>query len=273
MVLSSPRSGRAPCREATRMATIEIRARGSRQRGVGVWAPALALAACAPAPLTPAGARVELARAPRPGCALVAPLRGSAGYNGRAGDTNAADVEIYLRNQTAERGGDTLVITSRQLGAGRPEGAAPRDGETLSQPRGASTSGGCPNCVAITANAYRCAAAAPTPPAATTATPAPALASAAPERDPPFASRAAEAALAAAAESARRCRSAGAPAGEAQVKVTFAVTGDVVYSEVLGEPFAGTRAGECVARKFRNARVPPFAGEARSLTATVRLED
>ena len=57
------------------------------------------------------------------------------------------------------------------------------------------------------------------------------------------------------------------------MKVTFAVTGDVVYAEVDGAPFAGTPAGECIARKFRNARVPPFAGEARSLTATVRVEE
>jgi hypothetical protein len=57
------------------------------------------------------------------------------------------------------------------------------------------------------------------------------------------------------------------------VRVTFAGTGDVVYSEVEDPPFAGTAAGECVARKFRNARVPPFEGEARSLRATVRLGD
>jgi len=31
--------------------------------------------------------------------------------------------------------------------------------------------------------------------------------------------------------------------------------------------------GECVARKFRNAHVPPFTGEARSLEATVRIEE
>ena len=87
----------------------------------------------------------------------------------------------------------------------------------------------------------------------------------------PFSEKAAEAALAAAAESASRCAAKDAPAGEAQVKVTFATTGDVVYVEVLGEGFAGSLAGECVARKFRNARVPAFAGEARSLVKGVRF--
>ncbi len=267
MVLSSPRSGRAPCRRATRMATIEIR--GVRWEP---WAPALALiTSCAPAPLSAAGARVQLARAPGAGCALVAPLRGSAGYNGRAAETNAADVEIYLRNQAADHGGDTLVITSRQLGAGRAGG--PRDDETLSQPRGAG-SGGCPNCVAITANAYRCsvtmggAQGPPQPPLVNVGAQGRAA-----EPEPPFASEAAQAALGAAAASAGRCHTAGGPTGDVRVKVTFAATGDVVYCEVEDEAFAGAAAASCIARKFRNAHVPPFAGEARSLTATVRLAE
>jgi hypothetical protein len=217
------------------------------------------LAGCAPAPLTPAGARVALTGTPGAGCSLVAALRGSAGYNGRSGETNAADVEIYLRNQAAEHGGDALVITSRRLGASD-------DSDTLSQPRGAGVSGGCPNCVALTANAYRCRNG--TPVAATAARAADVA-----ETDPPFATKAAEAAMAAAASSARGCRTQGGPTGEARVTVTFATTGDVVYSEAEGTPFAGSATGECIARKFRNARVPPFSGQARSLTATVRIID
>jgi hypothetical protein len=224
-----------------------------------------ALVACTPAPLTPAGARVRVIAAaaglPRAGCALVTTLRGSAGYNGRSGETNAADVEIYLRNQAAERGGDALVITSRQLGNGDST-------DSLSTPRGAGVSGGCPNCISMTASAYRCPApaAAARPVAAPARPPAPAV-----DQDPPFSTRAAEAALAAAAESAKRCPAAGGPAGDARVRVTFAGTGDVVYAEVEDEPFAASPAAACVTRKLRNARVPPFAGEARSLTTTVHL--
>ncbi len=224
------------------------------------------LAACAPPALTPAGARVAVITAPEGGCALVGVLRGSAGYNGRSGETNVADVEHYLRNQAAAQGGDAIVITSRHLGA---RGA---DGDTLSQPRGAAVSGGCPNCVAMTANAYHCSSRRAA--AAVAATPAPAPTSAAAvDQDPPFSAKAADAALAAAAESARRCRAAGGAAGEARVKVTFAGTGDVVYAEVLSDPVAGTPVGECVARKFRNARVPAFSGAARSVETTVRVEE
>ncbi len=194
--------------------------------------------------------------APGDGCALVAELRGSAGYNGRSGETNAADVEIYLRNQAAERGGTALVITSRRRGTND-------DGDTLSQPRGAAVSGGCPNCIAMTASAYRCSSpvSPPAPTASVAPVAAPAHTAAAPshaadavDTDPPFATKAAEAALAAAASSARACRTEGGPTGEARVKVTFATTGDVVYSEAEGAPFAGSPTGECLARKFKNAR-------------------
>jgi hypothetical protein len=219
------------------------------RRATGIVA--LVVSGCAPVALTPAGARVVVKPAPRAECALVASLRGSAGYNGRAGDTNATDVEVFLKNQAAERGADAMVITSRKTGA-------PIEGDTLSQPRGAGVTGGCPNCVTMTADAYRCAARAPAVVAAALG-------------DPPFADKAAEAALAAAAESARACRKGDAPKGDARVKVTFATTGDVVYAEVEGEAYGGTPTGDCVARKFRNARVPPFAGEARSLSTTVRL--
>jgi hypothetical protein len=93
------------------------------------------------------------------------------------------------------------------------------------------------------------------------------------ESDPPFSDSAAAAALAAAAESARASCGRGSPAGEARVKVTFATTGDVVYAEVPDAPFEGSATGECVARKFRNARVPPFSGPARTLEAAVRIGD
>ena len=59
--------------------------------------------------------------------------------------------------------------------------------------------------------------------------------------------------------------------GEAKIRVTFATTGDVVYAEVEGEGFTGTPAGECVARKLRNAHVPAFAGEARSLSRSLTI--
>ena len=211
------------------------------------------LAACAPAELTPAGARVEVARAPRAACQRVGAVDAWAGYNGRSAETNAAAVETALRNDAATKAADTLVITSRRLGA-------PQGNDALSRPSGATSSGGCPNCISMTADAYRCPAPVAAPQSA--ATPAPV------EPATTFSEPTGEAALAAAVESARQCGA----TGEARLRVTFATTGDVVYAEAEGEGFAGTAAGACVARKLRNAHVPAFTGEARSLSRTVILK-
>jgi hypothetical protein len=229
---------------------------------------ALALGACTPLVLTPGGAAVEERPRPTPGCTLVASLRGSAGYNGKAAEVNEADVGIYLRNEAAARGAQAIVITSRRRGAAG-------DGDTLSQPRGASVTGGCPNCIAVTADAYRCpsvSAGATPASAAPSIRPAPS-ASAAPREAAAFSEAAAEAALAAASRSAHACVPEGtiANAAEVQIALTFATTGDVVFAEVTRGSFVGTPIGDCMARKFRNASVPPFSGEARSLTTSFKL--
>jgi hypothetical protein len=217
-----------------------------------VLATIVAIEGCAPAALSPGGARVEIVASVPAACRRVAHVSGSAGYNGRGQESNVAAVEVYLRNQAAARGGDRLVYTSRRLGA------VPTD--TLSEPTGALQSGGCPNCVAMAGDVYQCGDA---PAAASASAPAP---------PPAGASGAAlDAAITAATESARQCPNQGGPAGEARVKVTFAATGDVVYSEVENEPFAGTAVGDCIARKFRNAHVPPWSGPAESRSAKVRV--
>lgn len=184
----------------------------------------------------------------RPGCAPLGSRRASAGYNGRGAEANAAGVEAELRNEAAAMGGDAVVIRDRVVGAPAIEALGGSPGEA----RGAVTSGGCPNCIALRAEIYRCGRAAAAPPAAP-------------------ASAAADAALGAAAESARRCLPPGSPGGEARVRVTFAPTGDVVYAEVEGEGFAGTALGSCVAGKIRNAHVPPFPGAPRSLERTWKI--
>ena len=162
-----------------------------------------------------------------------------------------ATVEVYLRNEAAARGGDWLVYTSRRLGAVSTD--------TLSAPTGAMQSGGCPNCVAMAGDVFLCGAAAP--PAASAPAPPPTRASGA----------AMDAAIAAASGSARQCWARGGPTGEARVKVTFAATGTWVYIEVENDPFAGTAVGDCIARKFRNAHVPPWKGASESRSARVRV--
>jgi hypothetical protein len=55
------------------------------------------------------------------------------------------------------------------------------------------------------------------------------------------------------------------------VSVTFAPSGRVTSAKVTGGPFQGTAAGGCVARALRDAWVRPFAGEAVTVNASVRV--
>ncbi|MET0792305.1 MAG: hypothetical protein ABW061_12355 [Polyangiaceae bacterium] len=93
----------------------------------------------------------------------------------------------------------------------------------------------------------------PTTPA-TSAPPAPAAEGAA------FDKNAAVAALGAAAASAGSCKKPDGPTGSGKVSVTFAPSGRATATSVAGE-LAGTEVGGCVARLFRSAKVPAFAGD------------
>lgn len=82
---------------------------------------------------------------------------------------------------------------------------------------------------------------------------------------------AAATALGGATGQAAGCKAAGDPSGVAKVAVTFAPSGRVTQALVMGPPFAGTATGGCIARAFRSASVPPFAGEAQTVTKTVNI--
>jgi hypothetical protein len=56
------------------------------------------------------------------------------------------------------------------------------------------------------------------------------------------------------------CKKPGGPTGSGHVRVLFAPTGKVESSIVDQPPFAGTTVGTCVANKFRQMRIPEFAG-------------
>jgi hypothetical protein len=85
---------------------------------------------------------------------------------------------------------------------------------------------------------------------------------AAPASDQPFSKAAAVSALSAAAGSAGSCKKLGGPTGSGRVQVTFAPSGRVTTANVEGAPFAGTSVGGCVASLFRKAHIPPFSGNA-----------
>jgi predicted Zn finger-like uncharacterized protein len=82
---------------------------------------------------------------------------------------------------------------------------------------------------------------------------------------------AAIAALGAAAANAVSCKKPDGPTGGGKVSVTFAPSGRATNSTVTGA-FAGTDVGGCVARIFRSARVPAFAGDAVTVSKSFSIE-
>jgi len=56
------------------------------------------------------------------------------------------------------------------------------------------------------------------------------------------------------------CKQAGEPPGSATVTVTFAPTGRVSSAQVTNTRYAGTRTGNCITQRLREARVPEFTG-------------
>jgi hypothetical protein len=69
------------------------------------------------------------------------------------------------------------------------------------------------------------------------------------------------------------CVHPGGPSGAARVAVTFDPDGTISSAAVVEPLLIGTAVGECLSRKFRDARLPAFAGspvkfETRFLLAT-----
>jgi hypothetical protein len=58
----------------------------------------------------------------------------------------------------------------------------------------------------------------------------------------------------------KACKQAGEPPGSATVTVTFAPTGRVSSAQVTNTRYAGTRTGNCITQRLREARIPEFTG-------------
>jgi hypothetical protein len=73
------------------------------------------------------------------------------------------------------------------------------------------------------------------------------------------------------AEEAGSCRTPDDPAGVARVQVTFEPSGAVKESTVEKGAASGKAVGKCLAKLFKDARVPPFKGEPVTITKSVVL--
>lgn len=76
---------------------------------------------------------------------------------------------------------------------------------------------------------------------------------------------AAKSALESAAAKASRCKAHGAARGTGSVRVTIAPTGKVAAVSLVTKAFQGTSTGSCVEAAFREASVPPFTGDAKTV--------
>ena len=76
---------------------------------------------------------------------------------------------------------------------------------------------------------------------------------------------AAKASLEAAAAKAGRCKSAGAPQGTGSVRVKIEPNGKVSEVSLMSKEFQGTEASGCIEKAFRQASVPAFSGEAKTV--------
>ncbi len=88
---------------------------------------------------------------------------------------------------------------------------------------------------------------------------------------PEFNKSAAQSALGGAAGAASGCKAPGDPSGVARVSVTFAPSGRATRAVVGGPPFQGTATGQCVAAAFRGVSVPPFSGDAVTVSKSVTI--
>jgi hypothetical protein len=96
-----------------------------------------------------------------------------------------------------------------------------------------------------------------------------------PEEDestaPPFSTDAAKSALSSAASNAASCKTSDGPTGSGKVQVTFVPSGRVTSANVVSGPFGGTAVGGCIARTFRQARVPKFSGDAQIVSKSFNI--
>jgi predicted Zn finger-like uncharacterized protein len=88
-----------------------------------------------------------------------------------------------------------------------------------------------------------------------------------------FNKSAAISALSSAAAAASGCKRPDGPTGTGKAIVTFAPSGNVTSANVTGGSFGGTSVGGCIASVFRRAKVPPFEGDAVTVSKSFTIAD
>jgi hypothetical protein len=68
------------------------------------------------------------------------------------------------------------------------------------------------------------------------------------------------------------CKRTKGPTGEGHVVVTFGKSGSATTATVDKPPYAGTRVGDCVAKRFKKATVPAFQGEPVTVGKTFKID-
>ncbi|MEO8906392.1 MAG: zinc-ribbon domain-containing protein [Polyangiaceae bacterium] len=207
----------------------------------------------------------------------------------------AAGVAVFMmQKKNAESAAAPPVaqeatVTAAPAAPSAAEPAAPSAAEPAA-PEAPGASAQAPSAAELTAQALTAAGAAkPTATAGTLAPPAtvnkPAAAADAKKPEAPaatpasapaadvaaFDKGAAVAALGAAAANAGSCKKPDGPTGSGKVSVTFAPSGRATMTNVAGA-FAGTEVGGCVARLFRSAKVPAFAGDPVTVSKSFSIE-
>jgi hypothetical protein len=69
-----------------------------------------------------------------------------------------------------------------------------------------------------------------------------------------------------------KCRATNAPKGDGHVLVTFAATGSAKDAVVDKGPMVGTPAAKCIAKKYRETKIPAFKGESVLVGKTFHFE-
>lgn len=92
-----------------------------------------------------------------------------------------------------------------------------------------------------------------------------------PSAGAPFDTGAAKNVLTTAAANASSCKQADGPTGNGRVSITFAPSGRPTSVAVTGD-VAGSSVGSCVAKLFRQTRVPAFSGEPVTVAKSFSIE-